>query len=233
LAKKPDDRVQSMGRLKVMLRRAVGEEVTDAEMLDSLSRRGPAWWRWPAIASGFVLTIAIVIAVLFAMGKHSAGKKVTATRSWSDLSSATRNLPDRPHRIVINVSSQPPGAMVFRESDGLFIGRTPLQLKGKQVAEHAGVLIFRLEGHQEHRAHLKPAESGSLRVRLEPLPLEDKNLPQRDRRPENTGSSSISWSLDDPSDAPPTPDFDRPSARSRPPWPKGNLAQRGGRLDSM
>ncbi len=70
--------------------------------------------------------------------------------------------------IELAIESTPPGADVFRVSDGVRVGKTPFKLS---VAATKGELLlkFRLAGHQDQEAAAATDHDGTVSLTLEPL----------------------------------------------------------------
>ncbi|MCC6996564.1 MAG: protein kinase [Deltaproteobacteria bacterium] len=73
-----------------------------------------------------------------------------------------------PATIELAIESTPPGADVFRVSDGVRVGKTPFKLS---IAATKGELLlkFRLAGHQDQEAAAPTDHDGKVSLTLEPL----------------------------------------------------------------
>ncbi|HEY3354291.1 MAG TPA: serine/threonine-protein kinase [Polyangia bacterium] len=72
----------------------------------------------------------------------------------------------RPAKVKLSVVSQPTGAQVYREADGVLVGTAPLVY---EIPPADGVAVFRLKlaGHRDGRAELRADRDGAVTVPLE------------------------------------------------------------------
>ncbi len=73
-----------------------------------------------------------------------------------------------PANIELAIESTPPGADVFRVSDGVRVGKTPFKLSVVAIKGEL-LLKFRLAGHQDQEAAAATDHDGKLSLTLEPL----------------------------------------------------------------
>ncbi|MBI2377385.1 MAG: serine/threonine protein kinase [Deltaproteobacteria bacterium] len=116
-------------------------------------------------AVGIVVVVTGVAVVLFAPGSKAPGDEKGL------VSTATTAAPVRPHAPrtahVVNVSTRPPGALVFVGSST--IGKTPLDLTVAPGAEELRVEL-RLDGYRAVKLTVSRTTTTALRLEMPPLP---------------------------------------------------------------
>jgi serine/threonine-protein kinase len=248
LAKKPEDRIQSMGRLKALLRGAVGQEMTDAEIVASMVRRSSIRRKLAAVGAGVGLGFAVVaMSLMLVLTGDRNDQSEEPPTSPAAVESVGADQTGRKSASTIEVVSEPSGAMVFRAGDGRFMGKTPLRLEGEELEGHTGTLIFHLEGHSEYRARLKTVGSGSLKVRLQPIeeradsesPPPETRIARQSRaagkpaaadggppgdKKHKTGTAAKAPARSAPAGEPTPESSHRPVPRRRGSWPRGRSA---------
>jgi serine/threonine-protein kinase len=75
----------------------------------------------------------------------------------------------RPAKVKLTVTSQPPGADVYRAADGVLVGQTPLTQE-IPPADGLAVYLVKLPGYRDARAELRADRAGATAVTLERAP---------------------------------------------------------------
>jgi tRNA A-37 threonylcarbamoyl transferase component Bud32 len=72
----------------------------------------------------------------------------------------------KPEKVTLKVTSEPPGADVFRAADGVLVGMTPLSMKMDPIAGKA-VFLIKKSGYKDARAELDADHDGEAQVKLD------------------------------------------------------------------
>ncbi|MGZ3406604.1 MAG: serine/threonine-protein kinase [Polyangia bacterium] len=165
LAKKAADRQPSMAALSAELEAAATAPVDEPEEdLDA----PPAPSKLPVyVASTGAALLVAVLAIALIVRRHPQ----TQTQTQTQTQAQTRPLPPSPPpppaptKVVLHVTSAPPGAEVFRAADGVLLGSTPYS---ESMAPSTGSAVFRLKlaGYDDGRAELPADRDGTATVTL-------------------------------------------------------------------
>jgi eukaryotic-like serine/threonine-protein kinase len=178
LAKKPDDRVQTMGQLREILEGvrdpgalplAAGEAVR-ATLLAALVAVPPRR-RWPVMVAAGLGAAFLVGAWAWVMpaSRRRDQAPVTVAATMALISGPSRSTrATAPAMRVVGLASSPTGAKVFDLATGQSLGQTPLSID-VTVGGRRGVEL-RLSGHAPGRVALVADGAPREVVNLEPLP---------------------------------------------------------------
>jgi len=135
LAKDPDERVQSMGQLVELLEWSLEEDtgvvvLPDLEAVALKARKKRQRWVWPAVGAVAACALVALGGWWSFFGSGAEGKRPGPRPAAASLEAAPVMAPrpaalPRPSDVRVSITSAPPGASIYRISDGRYIGRTP------------------------------------------------------------------------------------------------------------
>jgi serine/threonine-protein kinase len=187
LAKDPGDRIQTMKQLGELLDWADESELSSVVVIRdpaALQRR-----RWPWLMGAGVAAAAVALGFVLLGGDPEVETDVDATRASASQASAARRAaarraetarapsraaprPDARRPVVpadhrVQVVTRPPGAALFRQSDGHYLDHAPAAVavpKGQPLT-----LLVRLRGHEKQSITLTDQSPARLTVELRRL----------------------------------------------------------------
>jgi len=129
------------------------------------------WQRWGA---GAAVVFLLLGAVLLGRQKADPPAPVVVTAAAAPVRPGPEPTPPPPAprpspTVELHVESEPPGADVFRASDGVRIGRTPL-LRTIPRGEGEAMFLVRLAGHRDEEVVLPANRDGRTLVKLTRTP---------------------------------------------------------------
>jgi serine/threonine-protein kinase len=171
LAKKPADRQPSMPALSAELEAAATAPADEPE--EDLDTPPPSKLPLYVASGGAALLVAVIAIALVVRHPHAQTQTQTQTQTptLTQTQTQTRPLPPPPSpppaptKVVLHVTSTPPGAEVFRAADGVLLGSTPYS---ESMAPSTGSAVFRLKlaGYDDGRAELPADRDGTATITL-------------------------------------------------------------------
>ncbi|MFH2007799.1 MAG: serine/threonine-protein kinase [bacterium] len=178
LIKSPAQRIQTMRELRELLESTPVEDAPRAAVdIKPLDYRVKTARPWLALGSGLAALVALAgLSLYLWTGRSSDGETSSDPGMRAAATRTDTSAPRKPARDAraVRLTSKPSGALLFRNSDGQFLGRTPMfvQVRPGQPL----TLRLRLDGYRESRMTVRYSSKSPIDVTLAALPTSDPGM---------------------------------------------------------
>jgi eukaryotic-like serine/threonine-protein kinase len=143
--------------------------------------------RWMAISAGVVALAGAAVAWKLAASEEATPVAATPAPQAPATQTVIVERPAAPPKpILLTLDSDPSGAEVIQEHDGMRLGKTPFDKSLAPVAGGTLVYVLRLEGYEDHRVSLAADRDNREKVALKATPKKPPPISSGRPRPPTT-----------------------------------------------